>query len=149
MKITCTNCGTVFRIAENKIPIGRSYVICLNCESRINIFRSVGVGAVLTNLTNLRFLGNNKDLNERFCEPGALWRVVDVVEPCPDKGKGRYCEVENRGRCPNQRLVLRLSRDVTLYKTCLYRGGRRIFDKSSRTPVGNYVVTSDSQTIES
>jgi hypothetical protein len=88
-------------------------------------------------------------LNERLAESGELWRVMDVVEPCPDKGKGRSCEGDNRGRCPNQRLVVRLSRDKKLYKTCLYRGGRRIFDKGyGRMPVGNCTLTSGSRSIE-
>ena len=90
----------------------------------------------MTNLTGLRFLKNEGELSEEYCGPGELWRVVEVIQPCPDKGKGRACEVENKGRCPNQRLILRLSRDKTLYKTCMYRKSRRIFDRSGRTPVG-------------
>jgi len=97
---------------------------------------------VVTNLTGLRFLGSGDDLLDRFCEPGEMWRVVEVLEPCPDKGKGRHCELENRGRCPNQRLVVRLRRDKTLYKTCLYRKGRRIFEKGERSPVGERGVSS-------
>jgi len=111
-------------------------MLCPKCQARINIFKALPVGAAVTNLTGLRFLKNEEGLSEEYCEPGELWRVVEVVQPCPDKGKGRACEVENKGRCPNQRLILRLSRDKTLFKTCIYRKGRRIFDRSSRTPVG-------------
>ncbi len=130
------------KLGDGKVPIGRSYIVCPKCECRINIFKSFKVGSTVKNLTGLRFLGDSDDLSERFCEPGELWRVIDVVEPCPDKGKGRACEQENRGRCPNQRLVLRLSREKTVYKTCLYRKGRRIFDKGGRPPVGDRGVSS-------
>jgi len=68
--------------------------------------------------------------------------VIRVVEPCPDRGKGRACELENRGRCPNQRLVVRLSHNKTLYKTCLYRRGRKIFDKGWRPAVGSKPTSS-------
>ena len=124
-------------------------MLCPNCHCRINIFKSVAIGSIVKNLTNLRFLGGEDNFNDRFCEAGEMWRVVDVVEPCPDKGKGRSCEAHNKGRCPNQRMVIRLSRDITLYKTCLYRNGRRIFDIGGRSPVGNCAVTSGSQTIDS
>ena len=143
MEVTCSKCHILLNLPDEKVPVGRSYVVCPRCSSRINIFMSVRPGAVVTNLTGLRFLGNNEDLNDRFCDPGELWRVVEVVEPCPDKGKGRACEVENRGRCPNQRLVIRLRGDKTRYKTCLYRQGRRVFDKNRRAPVGNRGVSSD------
>ncbi len=126
---------------DAKVPVGRSYIICPECTARINIFKSVSAGAVVTNLTGLRFFGAGDGLLDRFCEPGEMWRVVEVVEPCPDKGKGRTCEIENKGRCPNQRLVVRLHRDKTLYKTCLYRRGRRIFDKGYRSPVGNRAIS--------
>ncbi len=132
MKITCANCGRRSGLADSRIPIGRSYVVCPKCDSRINIFKSVAVGSIIRNLTNLRFLGGDNNFNDRFCEAGEMWRVVDVVEPCPDKGKGRSCEAQNRGRCPNQRMVVRLSRDSTHYKTCLYRNGRRIFEIGGR-----------------
>ncbi len=112
-------------------------MLCPHCEARINIFKGFPVGAGVENMTGLRFLRDEDgSLSEQYCEPGEIWRVVEVIQPCPDKGKGRPCEDENRGRCPNQRLILRLSRDKTLYKTCLYRKGRRIFDRSGRTPVG-------------
>jgi hypothetical protein len=124
------------------VPVGRSYIVCPGCGSRINIFKSLRIGAVVTNLTGLRFLGSDDGLLDKFCEPGEVWKVVEVVEPCPDRGRGRACEEENQGRCPNQRLVVRLRRDKTLYKTCLYRKGRRIFDKEKRSPVGDRGVSS-------
>lgn len=142
MDVKCANCSTVSRLPDSKVPVGRSYILCPTCDHRINIFKGVRVGSIVNNLIGLRFLGANDDLNERFCEPGEFWRVVNIVEPCPDKGKGRACERDNHGRCPNQRLVVRLRRDKTLYKTCLYRGGRRIFDKSGRSPVGNTGISS-------
>ncbi len=142
MEVTCANCDILLNLPDDKVPVGKSYIVCPRCNSRINIFMSVTPGAVVTNLSGLRFLGDNDDLNDRFCDPGELWRVVEVVEPCPDRGKGRACEVENRGRCPNQRLVIRLRGDKTRYKTCLYRQGRRIFDKNRRPPVGNRGVSS-------
>jgi len=146
--VKCTTCRTSSRLVDAKVPVGRSYIICPECAARINIFKSVGVGAVVTNLTGLRFLGAGDDLLDRFCEPGEMWRVVEVLEPCPDKGKGRHCELENRGRCPNQRLVVRLRRDKTLYKTCLYRKGRRIFEKGERSPVGERGVSSGLNPLE-
>ena len=142
MEVTCSNCNILLNLPDDRVPIGRSYIVCPKCNSRINIFVSVAPGATLTNLAGLRFLGDNENLNERFCDQGELWRVVEVVEPCPDKGKGRACEAENRGRCPNQRLVIRLRGDKTRYKTCLYRQGRRIFAKNRRSPVGNSGVSS-------
>ncbi len=113
------------------------------------MFKGVAVGSVITNVVNLRFLATSGVLEERFAEAGELWRVVNVIEPCPDKGKGRSCEAENRGRCPNQRLVVRLSRDTTIYKTCMYRRGRKIFDRGGRAPVGSCALTSGSMTAES
>jgi hypothetical protein len=113
------------------------------------MFKGVAVGSVITNVVNLRFLASCGVLEERFAEAGELWRVVNVIEPCPDKGKGRSCETENRGRCPNQRLVVRLSRDTTIYKTCMYRRGRKIFDRGGRAPVGSCALTSGSMTVES
>jgi len=124
-------------VPDGRVPVGRSFVQCPRCKRRVGIFVGVPVGAVLTNLTGVRFLAGTSDLMDRFCDPGEAWRVVKVLDPCPDKGKGRSCELQNRGRCPNQRLVVRLSRDMALYKTCLYRRGWRIFDKCSRSPVGN------------
>jgi hypothetical protein len=142
VEVTCSKCHILLNLPDEKVPVGRSYVICPKCGSRINIFMSVRPGAVVTNLTGLRFLGDNENLNDRFCDPGELWRVIEVVEPCPDKGKGRACEAENRGRCPNQRLVIRLRGEKIRYKTCLYRQGRRVFDKNRRPPVGNRCVSS-------
>jgi hypothetical protein len=130
-------------MSDVKIPMGRSYIICPACSVRINIFKSPQTGSIITNLTGLRFLGEGDGLMERFCEPGELWRVMEVVQPCPDKGRGRDCERENRGRCPNQRLVVRLRRERTLYKTCMYRRGRRIFDKGKRSPIGDRNLFSD------
>jgi len=144
MELTCSNCGKSTRVSESKVPVGRSYIVCPKCSSRINIFKTVQAGAIITNLTGLRFMGEGDGLTERFCEPGELWRVVDVVQPCPDKGSGRSCEEENKGRCPNQRLVVRLRRDKMLYKTCLYRKGRRIFAKGKRSPVGDRGFSSGS-----
>jgi hypothetical protein len=136
MEITCSKCGTRSNLPDEKIPIGRSYTQCPKCEARINIFKGFPVGALVQNQAGLRFLRGEDELYEEYCEPGELWRVVEVIQPCPDKGTGRACELENKGRCPNQRLILRLTRDKILYKTCLYRKGRRIFDKAGRTPVG-------------
>lgn len=148
MEVTCSKCHILLNLPDEKVPVGRSYVICPRCSSRINLFMSVRPGAVVTNLTGLRFLGDTQDLDDRFCDPGELWRVVEVVEPCPDKGKGRACEVENRGRCPNQRLVIRLRGGKTQYKTCLYRQARQIFDKNRRAPVGDRCATSGSKSQE-
>jgi DNA-directed RNA polymerase subunit RPC12/RpoP len=136
MDVNCANCGTVSVIPDEEIPIGRSYLICPECRVRINLFKGFPVGALITNLVGVRFFADEDDLSDRYCEPGELWHVVDVIQPCPDKGTERACELENRGRCPNQRLLLRMSRDSKVYKTCLYRKGRRIFDKTDRTPVG-------------
>jgi hypothetical protein len=142
VKVTCSKCHLLMNLPDEKVPIGRSYVICPSCGSRINVFRSLRPGAAVINLTGLRFLADDENLNERFCDAGELWRVVEVVEPCPDKGQGRACEAENRGRCPNQRLVIRLRGEKTCYKTCLYREGTRIFDKSRRYPGGKRGVSS-------
>jgi len=81
-------------------------------------------------------MADGSGLMERYCEPGEQWRVIDVMHPCPERGKHRACELENKGRCPNQRLVLRLRREKVLYKSCLYRKGRKIFEKGGRIPVG-------------
>jgi hypothetical protein len=131
-------------VQDAKIPMGRSYVVCPTCTVRINIFKGPQAGSTITNLTGLRFLGEGDGLMERFCEPGELWRVIDVVHPCPDKGRGRSCERENKGRCPNQRLVVRLRHERTLYKTCMYRKGCRIFDKGKRSPVGERGISTGS-----
>jgi DNA-directed RNA polymerase subunit RPC12/RpoP len=147
MELTCSKCRRSARVPDAKVPVGRSYIVCPRCSSRINIFKTPQAGSIITNLTGLRFLGEGDDLTERFCEPGEMWRVVDVVNPCPDKGRGRSCELENKGRCPNQRLVVRLRRDKTLYKTCLYRKGRRIFDKGKRSPVGERGFSSGSNPV--
>lgn len=136
MDVTCSTCETVSTISDWEIPVGRSYFICPTCESRINIFKGLRPGALVVNVVGLRFLREGDELNEQYCEPGELWRVVKVTQPCPDKGHSLDCELENRGRCPNQRLLMRLDRDNTLYRTCLYRKGRKIFDKSARIPVG-------------
>jgi hypothetical protein len=96
---------------------------------------------VLRNLAGLRFSGSADELMERFCEPGEFWRVVKVLQPCPEKGKGRACELENKGRCPNQRLMVRLRFEKTVYKTCLYRRGRRIFEKGDTAPVGRQALS--------
>jgi hypothetical protein len=128
----------VSNVPDDKIPIGKSYLLCPECKSRINIFKGFPIGALVENLTGVRFFAEAEGLSDRHCEPRELWRVVDVIQPCPDMGKGRTCERENRGRCPNQRIILRLHKDrnTSLFKTCLYRKGRRIFDKAGRTPVG-------------
>lgn len=136
MDVTCSKCGTLSNVPDQKVPIGRSYLLCPQCEARINIFKSLQPGAVVTNLTGLRFSREGSGLHEEYCEPGELWRLVEVIHPCPEKGRARECERDNKGRCPNQRLILRLRRDKTLYRSCMYRKGRKIFDKSSRSPVG-------------
>jgi hypothetical protein len=147
MELTCSKCRRSARVPDAKVPVGRSYIVCPTCSARINIFKTPQAGSIITNLTGLRFLGEGDDFMERFCEPGELWRVVDIGHPCPDKGRGRSCEMENKGRCPNQRLVVRLRRDKTLYKTCLYRKGRRIFDKGKRSPVGQRGFSSGSNPV--
>ncbi len=83
--------------------------------------------------------------DDKYCEPGELWRVVEVVEPCPDRGQDKACEIENHGRCPNQRLLLRLSGDRILHKTCLYRKGKKVFELETRMPVGNVTPSTGSQ----
>jgi hypothetical protein len=44
-------------------------------------------------------------------------------------------------------MVVRLSGDKRLHKTCLYRRGRRIFAPEDRMPVGNVTLSSASQLI--
>ncbi len=136
MKVTCAQCGSISDIPDSKIPIGRSYFLCPSCDARVNVFKGLQPGNIVTNLVGVRFFRDGDDFHEEYCEPGELWRVVRVTQPCPDKGEDRECEIKNKGRCPNQRLILRLERDNLLYRTCLYRGGRRIFDRTSRTPLG-------------
>ncbi len=143
MQATCAKCEAVCQLSDDKIPLGKSYILCPSCNSRITIFKGVRAGSVLMNLTGLRFSGSAKELLERFCERGELWRVINVVQPCPEKGKGKPCEIENMGRCPNQRLIVRLRSEKDLYKTCLYRRGRRIFEKSDDAPVGRVPISSD------
>jgi hypothetical protein len=143
MDVTCSKCGTRSTIPDSEIPVGKSFMVCPICEARINIFKSFPVGAIVQNLAGLRFMRQEGELCEEHCEPGELWRVVDVFSPCPDRGRGRSCELENKGRCPNQRLILRLRRDKVLYKTCLYRKGRRIFDSAQRTAVGQTAPSSE------
>jgi hypothetical protein len=136
VKTTCLRCKTVSILPEDKVPIGRSYILCPTCSARINIFKSVRAGTILKNLCGLRFQGPGDELADIYSEPGEQWRVVRVIEPCPDKGRGRACELQNKGRCPNQRLMLRRRKETAVYKTCLYRQGRRLFDKGERAPVG-------------
>jgi hypothetical protein len=138
MDVTCSNCATVSSIEDRKVPIGKSYFLCPNCDTRINIFKGLQPGALVVNLVGVRFFHEGNEFHEEYCEPGELWRVEKVTQPCPDRGEDRECEINNKGRCPNQRLLLRLERDKKLYKPCLYRNGRRIFDKTSRTPVGSH-----------
>ena len=131
MDVQCYKCKTVAKVDLDQVPLGKSYVSCPRCHARIDFFKKVVPGSNLSNLAEVRFMAEGDDLSEQFCEAGEEWRVVDVVEPCPEKGKGKKCEVENMGRCPNQRLVLRLSGKKSFYRTCLYRNGRKIFEKSS------------------
>jgi hypothetical protein len=115
----------------------------------LNIFKGFRVGQLIRNLAGIRFLKSECEsgLDEEYCEPGENWRVVSIIEPCPDKGKNRTCELENNGRCPNQRMVVRISGDNRMHKTCLYRRGRRIFAPEDRMPVGNVGLSSASQLI--
>lgn len=136
MDLTCSQCGTTTKVPERKIPIGRSYFLCPKCDSRINIFKGLRPGTLVTNLVGVRFFRDGDEFHEEYCEPGELWRVEQVTQPCPDKGDDKACELNNKGRCPNQRLLVRLERNKMIYRTCLYRNGRRIFDKTSRVPVG-------------
>jgi hypothetical protein len=107
------------------------------------VFKGFQEGALVKNLVGVRFFREEEMFHEEYCPPGELWHVVRVTQPCPDRGEDKECEVKNRGRCPNQRLVLRLDRDNVLYKTCLYRNGRKIFDKSDRTMVGAHGLRPD------
>ena len=136
MDVTCHECGTVSKLPSRDVPVGRSYVVCPNCSTRITIFKGVKVGATVRNVVGIRFSGGFDELSDRYCEPGELWRVVEIIEPCPDKGQGKSCEMDNEGRCPNQRMVLRLRGEKALYKTCLYRKRRKIFDRGGHAPVG-------------
>ncbi len=148
MEVKCAKCSNVAVLRDERVPLGKSYILCPRCRSRINIFKGVKAGSVLTNLTGVRFSGSADELMERFCEPGEFWRVVKVLQPCPEKGKGRSCEMENKGRCPNQRLMVRLRFEKTVYKTCLYRKGRRIFGKGDTAPVGRGVMSSGVSMVE-
>jgi DNA-directed RNA polymerase subunit RPC12/RpoP len=142
MEVTCSNCGTISKLPDGKVPIGRSYILCPRCDGRITIYRGLKVGNTVKNLIGVRFLRDDDQMIDEFCEPGELWKVVEVLEPCPEKGTGRACERENFGRCPNQRVVVRLRGDTSLYRTCLYRKGRKIFDRGGHAPVGNRPPTS-------
>ncbi|MDQ7785854.1 MAG: hypothetical protein RDU20_23435 [Desulfomonilaceae bacterium] len=137
MELRCKTCGTFSELFEGKVPIGRSFLLCPRCGSRVNVFKGAQAGAALLNLVGMRFLGDREHLEDRFCEPGEQWRVVSVAEPCPDRGKGKACEIENEGRCPNQRMYIRLPTEHSIYRTCLYRKGRKLFDKDCRLPGGS------------
>jgi hypothetical protein len=143
MKVTCSQCRTVTDLQDGKVPIGRSYFLCPHCHTRINVFKGLQPGSLVVNLVGVRFFREGDDFHEEYCEPGELWRVVKVTQPCPDRGEDKECEAKNKGRCPNQRLILRLDRDRMIYRTCLYRNGRRIFDKTSRVPVGSKPLMED------
>lgn len=136
MNATCSKCGKETELTDAKVPTGRSYFICGKCKSRINVFKGFQQGSQVTNTVGLRFMRNGEGFHQEYCEPGGLWRVEKVRQPCPYKGEDKSCEEENRGRCPNQLLVLRLERDSALYGTCMYRNGRKIFDKTYRSPLG-------------
>ncbi len=124
-------------VSDAEVPIGRSYLLCPHCEARINIFKSFQLGATIRSVLGLRFLKESNDLFEEHCEPGQLWKVIDLITPCPDKGLGKACELENKGKCPNQRMLIRPVDKKTVYRSCLYRKGRRVFDKAIvRAPVG-------------
>lgn len=136
MNVRCPKCGAVLQIAD-RVPVGRSFAMCSRCGARVNIFAEPSPGSVMCNLAGVRFIHQTNCLNDVFCEPGELWKVIQVVRPCPDKGKGKACELENRGKCPNQRLLVKpMSLDRTYYRTCLYRKGRKIFEKHVKVPVG-------------
>lgn len=143
----CAKCETLCSVPDRKVPVGRSFLICPHCEARINIFKGLPPGSTIVNLVGVRFAKEGDGLDDEYCEPGQEWRVVEIVAPCPDKGRGRACELENKGRCPNQRMLVRRRKDKTMYRSCLYRKGRKVFDKTSRTPVGaipvSEVVTTD------
>ncbi|MDQ7785839.1 MAG: hypothetical protein RDU20_23360 [Desulfomonilaceae bacterium] len=136
MDVKCSHCGIVSSVRDDKVPIGRSYFLCPGCNRRVNVFKGLQEGSVVKNLVGFRFFRDGEGFNEAYAEPGELWHVVKVTQPCPDKGDDRACERENKGRCPNQRLLMRLDRDDSFYRTCLYRNGRKLFDRSDRTQVG-------------
>jgi DNA-directed RNA polymerase subunit RPC12/RpoP len=136
MEVKCTHCGTASTVLDEKVPIGRSYFICPACDHRVNVFKGLKEGSMVKNLVGVRFFREDEGFHEEYCEPGELWHVVKVTQPCPDKGDDRECERNNKGRCPNQRLLMRLDRDNSFYRTCLYRNGRKLFDKTDRTLVG-------------
>jgi len=145
LELQCKKCGTFSELTEGRVPIGRSYLVCPRCGARVNIFKGPPAGATLQNLVGVRFLSGTSGLEDRFCEPGEQWRVVNVVEPCPDRGTGKTCEIENQGRCPNQRLYVRLPKEHAIYRTCLYRKGRKVFDKDCRLPVGHTPMSTGSR----
>ena len=146
MELQCRKCGMLTELTDVRVPIGRSCLFCPSCGARIKIFKGIPAGATVRNLLAVRFIGESGGLHDRFCEPGEQWRVVDVVDPCPDKGQGKACELENLGRCPNQRLYVRLPGESTIYRTCLYRKGRKLFGRDYRLPVGrSSPVSSGSQ----
>ncbi|MFH0822850.1 MAG: hypothetical protein V2B18_08860 [Pseudomonadota bacterium] len=138
MDVKCAKCATRMSVPDQKVPVGRSYIVCPKCDSRINIFKGLPVGTIVRNILGVRFFKDAGDFHDEFCEPGELWRIEEIIQPCPDREKGKSCEAENKGRCPNQKLVLRRLRDGTVHTSCLYRKGRRVFDKSDRAPVGDY-----------
>ncbi len=143
MEVKCSHCGTVSTVHDQKVPIGRSYFVCPGCSSRVNVFKGLQEGSVVKNLVGVRFFRDGEGFNEAYAEPGQLWHVVKVTQPCPDKGENRECERKNKGRCPNQRLLMRLDRDNSFYRTCLYRNGRKLFDKTDRTLVGAHGLLSE------
>ena len=143
MDLVCKRCQSLSAIDDEKIPVGRSYFICPSCGDRVNVFKGLQVGAVVKNVVGLRFFRDGGTFHEEYCPPGELWHVVKVTQPCPEKGEDRECERTNRGRCPNQRLIMRLDRDNVLYRTCLYRNGRKVFDRTDRTLVGAHGLTED------
>ncbi len=142
MEVVCEKCKTLSRILDAKIPLGRSYFICPPCGSRINVYKGCSPGMSLENLAGVRFFRGEESFLEEFRDRGHEWRVVEAIRPCPIKGTQKKCELENKGRCPNERLVLRLRHDRMLYKSCLYREGRRIFDVWDRPAVGKQPTTS-------
>lgn len=136
MEVMCSNCQAIADVPDGKVPVGRSYFICPTCGHRVNVFKGLVPGAVVQNLVGVRFLKGTDQFNEEYCEPGRLWRVVEVGTDCPHKLEDKHCERKHGSPCRNQRLVMKPERGKGLYTTCLYRNGRRIFDRASRTPVG-------------
>lgn len=143
VEVVCSKCRTASDVPEEKVPVGRSYFVCPKCEARINIFKGLQEGSLVINLVGVRFFDEGDEFSEVYCEPGEFWTVMKVTQPCPDRGDDKSCELNNKGRCPNQRLLMRLERNKKLYKTCLYRNGRKVFDKTGRSPVGAKPLTDD------